>query len=313
MDRQFAEALKQQDYIIETPNQMTFSYKKSLEEMLLYLADTELTAVFSILSAYKLAPTINHKITCLALMQDELGHALIAYQLLRDLGIDTENLLYERRGDQFNNQYAMDFDITCWEELGVYNMLYDTAGYTLLRDSHKNSSYGPWKRSLKKVEKEEIFHLRNGRTLIKEAMKNEDSKQRVQSAVDWMFLLAYEFFGTNEQFQEKTLSETYRFRLSSNDELRQQWFAIVVPFFESVSIRVPAAYNEQTSSYMLTVPYPCHFDVGNKKWDYERLAPWTDVIRRFVRRGPDINRFITTFQSCYKELASLRQGDDGDG
>ena len=41
-------------------------------------------------------------------MQDELGHAHIAYRLLRDLGVDVEELVYERDPKDFRHPYAFD-------------------------------------------------------------------------------------------------------------------------------------------------------------------------------------------------------------
>jgi hypothetical protein len=41
----------------------------------------------------------------------------------------------------------------------VANALYDRAGFVLLGDVFRHSSFGPWKRALAKVDKEENFHL----------------------------------------------------------------------------------------------------------------------------------------------------------
>ena len=48
------------------------------------------------------------------------------------------------------------------KELIVANAFYDRAGYTLLGDVYQSTTFGPWKRALVKVDKEETFHLRHG-------------------------------------------------------------------------------------------------------------------------------------------------------
>ena len=44
----------------------------------------------------------------------------------------------------------------------VANGFYDRAGFVLLSDIFQHTSYGPWKRALVKVDREETFHLRHG-------------------------------------------------------------------------------------------------------------------------------------------------------
>ena len=66
--------------------------------------------------------------------------------MLRDLGVDTEELVYERKPRQFKHPYAFDVPLESFTELIVANGFYDRAGFVLLSDIHQNCSYGPWKR-----------------------------------------------------------------------------------------------------------------------------------------------------------------------
>ena len=54
---------------------------------------------------------------------------------------------------------AFDVPLDSWAELVVANAFYDQAGYTLLSDVYHSTTFGPWKRALAKVDKEETFHL----------------------------------------------------------------------------------------------------------------------------------------------------------
>ena len=62
------------------------------------------------------------------------------------------------------------------------NALYDQAGFVLLSDVHQSSTFGPWKRALAKVDKEETFHLRHGRTWVKKLCADPVEKARIQAA-----------------------------------------------------------------------------------------------------------------------------------
>ena len=285
---------------------MNPEYVKALKQTLMIVGDTELLSVPPLLTVYDQAPNLNYKITALAVMQDEIGHAHIAYRLLEDLGEDVDELLYSRPANRWKNPYAFDFKLNNWIELGVFNGLFDRAGYTLLGDAHENTSYGPWKRALVKVDKEELFHLRNGEIIMKAGMKKPETAKQVQEAVDWMFLMALEFFGVADSLKSRSAQLDYRLKGRSNDELRQKWLSTAVPFCESIGVNVPAKYDEEQEKYRNHVPFPCKFDLENKKWLYDQPDTWDGVIERFKKRGPENKEFVERIQKGARELEEMR-------
>ncbi|MFC4770335.1 Phenylacetic acid catabolic protein, partial [Effusibacillus consociatus] len=228
----------QAGFMVERMEDMNEEYCQALKQTLTIVGDTELLSVPPLLTVYDQAPTLSQKITALAIMQDEIGHAHIAYRLLKDLGENTEALVFERQANRWKNPYAFDFELSNWIELGVFNALFDRAGYTLLGDAHEHTSYGPWKRALVKVDKEELFHLRNGEIIMKAAMENAETKEQVQRAVDWMFLMALEFFGVADELKSRSTQLDYKLKGRTNDELRQKWLSTAVPFCESIGVNV---------------------------------------------------------------------------
>src|ERR1700687_2351050 len=153
--------------LIESPNEMTPEYLRELKHTLIVSGDTELISAPAYYLAAKRAPSINAFMTGIAIIQDELAHAHIAYHILEDLGEDQEKLIFSRDPKSFRYPYAFDVPLDSWTELVVANGMYDQAGFCLLGDIHEKCSYGPWKRGLNKVMAEENFHLRNGRTWVK--------------------------------------------------------------------------------------------------------------------------------------------------
>jgi ring-1,2-phenylacetyl-CoA epoxidase subunit PaaA len=297
----------QNGFIVEQLEDMNEEYLQALKQTLAIVGDTELLSVPPLLTVYDKAPTLNNKITALAIMQDEIGHAHIAYRLLKDLGEDTESLLYSRPANRWKNPYAFDFELENWIELGVFNSLFDRAGYTLLGDAHEFTSYGPWKRALVKVDKEELFHLRNGEIIMKSAVEHPETKEEVQRAVDWMFLMALEFFGVSDELKSRSAQLDYRLKGRTNDQLRQKWLSTAVPFCESIGIKVPAHLDEESGGYVIDVPFPCKFDAKNKKWHYDQPDTWENVIARFKERGPQNRQFVERIQKGAHELDALRK------
>src|SRR2546430_2868171 len=149
--------------LIESTSEMTPEYLRELKHTLIVSGDTELISAPAYYLAAKRAPSINAFMTGIAIIQDELAHAHIAYHILEELGEDQEKLIFSRDPKSFRYPYAFDVPLDSWTELVVANGMDEHAGLCLLGDIHYKCSYRPRKRGLNKVLAEENFHLRNCR------------------------------------------------------------------------------------------------------------------------------------------------------
>jgi len=292
--------------LIEDSSQATERYIEGLKRTLIVSADTELISAPAYMNATKdfsSLPGVNNYITVMGIVQDELGHAHIAYRMLRDLGVDTEELVYERKPEKFKHPYAFDVPLESFTELIVGNGFYDRAGFVLLSDIHHNTSYGPWKRALVKVDREENFHLRHGEKWMKAFSKDPEKKEELQRAVDWMFPLTLEWFGLPDGKKQHNEQIEYGYKGSTNDQLRQTWMSHTVPLCESLGLDVPAHYDEEQDQYVIDSPFPAQFDAEEKRWKFEEGAiSWDDVLKRWRARGPKNEEFVDHLQRGYKEL-----------
>jgi ring-1,2-phenylacetyl-CoA epoxidase subunit PaaA len=285
---------------------MSPAYLEGMKRILTVSADTELISAPAYLHAARSAPNINTFGSAIAIIQDELGHAHIAYRLLRDLGVDTEELVYRRAPVKWKYPYAFDVPLDSWYELIVANAFYDRAGYILLSDVYNSTTFGPWKRALVKVDKEETFHLRHGEMWMKKLAPDPAEHERLQAAINWMFLLTVEWFGLPDTLKKHTEQLQFGFKGKSNDELRQQWMSTAVPFCQELGFSVPARYDEEAKRWVVTCPFPSRFDEREKRWLLEEGAiSWDDVMLRWKRRGPANEEFVAMVQRGNKGLARL--------
>ena len=297
--------------LLETPDQMSEEYIMGLKRILTVSADTELMSAPSYTRAAKNAPTINAFVSAMAIVQDELGHANIAYRLLEDLGFDKEVLLYERKPHEFKHPYAFDVPLDSWVELVCANALYDRAGYVLLGDIYEHTTFAPWKRGLLKVDREETFHLRHGETWIRKICQSESGREEVQQAMDWMFPMVMEWFGLPDDKKRHKEQLSYGIKGSTNDTLRQIWLSSGVPFCEEVGIelpvhRVPPSNGDESGYYELDYPFPCQFNEDEKRWLMEDgEIGWDEVIKRWKSRGPANVEFVERVQYGHKELEKM--------
>ncbi len=301
--------------LLETPDQMSEEYVMGLKRILTVSADTELMSAPSYTRAAQHAPTINAFVSAMAIVQDELGHANIAYRLLEDLGFDKEELLYGRKPHEFKHPYAFDVPLDSWVELVCANALYDRAGYVLLGDIYKHTTFGPWKRGLLKVDREENFHLRHGETWMRKICQSESGREEVQRAIDWMFPMVMEWFGLPDDKKKHKEQLSYGIKGSSNDTLRQIWMSTGVPFCQEVGLKLPVHWRppsslpeggERGGYYELDYPFPCQFDEDQKRWLMEEgEIGWDDVMKRWKSRGPANVEFVERIQYGHKELEKM--------
>ena len=297
------------DRMIETVDHMSPTYLAGIKRILTVSADTELISAPAYYLAAQDAPSTNAYLSAMSIIQDEMAHAHIAYRMLEDLGVSKEQLVYERRPEDFKYPYAFDVPLEKWEELVVANALYDRAGFVLLSDVFEHTTYGPWKRALAKVDKEESFHLRHGETWMRKINKQPGGHEKLQRAVDWMFPLTVEWFGLPDTHKKHSVQIDYGFKGYTNDQLRQVWMSTAVPFLNSLDLDVPAYYDKELDKYVVTFPFPSRFDVEQKRWVFEEgEIGWDKVIERWKARGPHNHKYVSEIQRGYGELNNTGVG-----
>src|SRR5262249_1852230 len=283
--------------LVEGLEHMSPTYLEGIKRILTVSADTELISAPAYFRAAQDAPSLNAFGTAISIVQDELAHAHIAYRLLEDVGVDKDWLIYERPAAQWKYPYAFDVPLDTWYELVVANAFYDQAGYELLSDVYHSTTFGPWKRALAKVDKEETFHLRHGQQWIRRLAPAPTERARLQEAVDLMFMLAVEWFGLPDAAKRHTEQLDYGFKGRSNDQLRQDWMAKVVPFCEQVGLNVPAHFDQESGKYVLDVPFPSKFNAAEKRWLFSDGAiGWDEVLKRWKGRGPMNSDYVGALQ-----------------
>ena len=292
--------------LVEGLQHMSPDYLRGIRRILTVSADTELISAPAYLRAAQHAPALNNFGSAVSIIQDELAHAHIGYRLLGDLGVDMNRLIYEREPAAFKYPYAFDLPLDSWYELVLANALYDQAGFVLLSDVHRSSTFGPWKRALAKVDKEETFHLRHGRTWVKKLCADPDDKAQLQASLDWMFILTLEWFGLPDDRKRHGIQLEYGFKGMSNDELRQTWMGEVVPFFDEVGLDVPAHWDEDAERWAIDCPFPARFDEDAKRWHMEDgPITWDEVMARWKARGPMNHDYVGRLQRGYRSRRML--------
>lgn len=297
-------------YMLESPEDMTEGYRKALVVQLTVQADTELMSAPSYWMAARHAPSTNTQVSAHAIIQDELAHANIAYRLLEDMGESKEHLVYGRQPHEFKHPYGFDQPLDNWADLVVANGFFDRAGICLLSDVFENTSYAPLKRALVKIDMEETFHLRHGEVWMRRLAKaGGEAKEIVQHSVDWMFPMTIEWFGLPDDRKRHAGQLDYKLKGLSNDQLRQVWMASTVPLCEQLGLDVPAHFDAEADEYVLDYPFPCQYDVAEKRWAFdEGEITWDEVFKRWKGRGPMNEIYVESVQRSRGDVVRWLNG-----
>jgi ring-1,2-phenylacetyl-CoA epoxidase subunit PaaA len=256
------------------------------------------------------APSTNTQVSAHAIIQDELAHANIAYRLLEDIGESKEQLVYGRQPHEFKHPYGFDQPLDNWADLVVANGFFDRAGITLLSDVYQNTSYAPLKRALVKIDMEETFHLRHGEVWMRRLAKaGGEAKEMVQQSVDWMFPMTIEWFGLPDDRKRHSGQLDYKLKGLTNDQLRQVWMASTVPLCEELGLKAPAHFDTVKGEYVLDYPFPCQYDVAEKRWAFdEGEISWDDVFARWKGRGPMNEIYVESVQRSRMDVSRWFNG-----
>ena len=272
--------------VIEDESEMTDRYRAVLVQTMMIAADLEVATLPADLGPMLAAPSIGDRIAVAAALQDEMGHAQVMFRMLEDFGYDTYELLFERDPAAFKSFYLLEWHYEDPIDMAMAQVVGDRAGYTTTLDLERHCSFGPYGRSLRKVNFEEQFHVKRGEHCIRYYMTlGPDVRARVQESLDFWFPHGAEWFGATDDVKSRMDQLHYRIRGHTNDQLRQQWLAGVVPFCEEVGLTVPAHFDAERQTYVLDYELPILFDETTGKWDF-RTVTWEEKFAQWKRGGP---------------------------
>ncbi|WP_010097795.1 1,2-phenylacetyl-CoA epoxidase subunit PaaC [Ornithinibacillus scapharcae] len=190
--------------IVETAEQAKQNpeYLKALKELLYQLADDDLLISFRGAEWLGLAPHVEEDVAYSSITQNTMGHAVMYYNLLEELGDGkADDLAHGRKVEERRNgtylekrngegKYLEDpyYD---WALAVVRNFFYETFKKTKL-EAIANSSYQPLAYVARKVLMEHPYHLAHWKLWIQQLQSStEEAKNKIKQRV----LEAWEEFG----------------------------------------------------------------------------------------------------------------------
>lgn len=217
---------------IETADQakQDHTYLNALIELLYQLADDDFIIAFRGSEWLGLAPHIEEDVAYASITQNTMGHAVMYYNLLEELGVgDANALAHERRPDERRNAIYFEkrngrgsyleepyYD---WALTVVRQYFYETFKKVKL-EAVAISSYKPLANIARKVLMEQPYHLAHWKLWISQLQDStEDAKSRIQSRV----VEAWNEMGDAFELGPKAMEMEQHGLVTGTELLKEQW------------------------------------------------------------------------------------------
>jgi ring-1,2-phenylacetyl-CoA epoxidase subunit PaaA len=254
-------------------SEMPEGYREAAARIASIQALAELVGVLPFAEWIDRAPDFTRKQMLMAKVQDEVGHGHVTARVAEDLGVPRERILQDFAEGRTKLLNIFHYGFEEWEEVGPGALLMNSSAIVQFQALH-HGTYLPYARALRKIEKEESFHYHHALDMTHQTMVSGSpaQRERAQRAFEtWLpRLLAY--FGPPDSDTYRS-NPLYRFgiKVRSNDELRQQWLAKIIPVFQELGFHVD--------------PQLAAFDEERGEWTY--AAPdWAETKRIIKEGGP---------------------------
>ena len=264
---------------IEPQDWMPAEYRKQLIRMIEQHAHSEIMGALPEGTWITRAPNFKRKLSLIAKVQDEIGHAQLLYAAAETLGKSREAMINDLLSGKSKYSNVFNYPAKTWADIAVIGFLIDGAAI-VNQLANAKGSYGPYSRALKRICVEESFHLKQGHeAFVYLATGTPEQKAMLQDAVTRWWPPIMHFFGppdTVSQHTEKLMR--WKVKMASNDDMRQQFLDQYVPKIREVGMELPdpnLRKNEMTGKWEYTEPdWDEFFRVikGDGPCNAERLA-----------------------------------------
>jgi ring-1,2-phenylacetyl-CoA epoxidase subunit PaaC len=251
---------------------------KSLETLLLSLADDEFILGVRNSEWTGVAPMLEEDVAFSSMAQDEIGHARLFYEMLAELaGGNADVIAYGRQPGEYLSCQLMERPLGDWAYSVMRQYMYDTADYVRL-EALSRSSYEPLANATQKIIREEKYHLMHGDMwLSRLATRSDVSREHLLAALEDIWPDA---LGVWEQLPGEDDLVADGILPASFEILRSEWLGQIAPSFYNLDLLFPAEKDAKSGLFVSSVEPKYGGRRGQHTEDFTALwAEMTEVYR----------------------------------
>ena len=167
---------------VEPGDWMPDEYRTAVLRFVEMHANSELMGVLPERAWIMRAPTLRRKLALTAKVQDEVGHAQLLYRVAEDLGKPRAQMIEDLLDGKTKFHNVFHYPTKTWADIGIIAWLVDAAAI-VAQQALRDSSYGPYARTMQKICWEESVHIMHGRDVVVTLMTGTDAQRALVEAV----------------------------------------------------------------------------------------------------------------------------------
>jgi ring-1,2-phenylacetyl-CoA epoxidase subunit PaaA len=276
---------------IEPRDWMPPEYRQAVLRFVEMHANSELMGVLPEREWILRAPTLRRKLALTSKVQDEVGHAQLLYRVAEDLGKPRETMMEDLLAGRTKFHNVFHYPTRSWADVGIIAWLVDAAAI-VAQQALRDSSYGPYARTMRRICWEESVHIMHGRDVVV-TMMNGTATQRemIQEALNrWWGPLMQMHGPRSDPAKDRDLY--WRIKAKSSEELRQEFLSIYVPRIWELG---------------LTLPDPeLRHDDGEARWAYGE-PDWQELKTVVTNHGPKSQERLDFRRLNWEETRWVRE------
>lgn len=233
--------------LIEADDWMPQNYRIGMLRMCEHHANSEIVGALPEGEWITRAPSLKRKLSLIAKVQDEVGHGQMLYRVSQDLGKPRDAMLRDLITGKTKYHNVFNYPAPTWADVAAIQWLVDGAAI-MNQKTLADGSYGPYVRTMKRINMEEAFHFKVGEDSVLTLMSGTArQKQMMQEAFDRWWNPCLMFFGPPDKESVKTGPfMQWRIKTATNDELRQAFVNRFAPAARDLGLVIKTYKREAT-------------------------------------------------------------------
>jgi len=275
--------------MIEADDWMPQAYREGMLRMAEHHANSEIIGALPEGEWITRAPSLKRKLALTAKVQDEVGHGQMLYRVSQDLGKTRDDMLRDLIMGKTKYHNCFNYPAPSWADIAMIQWLIDGAAI-MNQKTLADGAYGPYVRTMKRINMEEAFHFKSGEDMVLTLMGGTPGQKKMtQEAFDRWWGPSIMFFGPPDKPGcEKLPPMRWRMKMESNDSLRRRFVNRFAPAAIDLGLKINIVTKDEHGIVTSSKPDDSVVrDAITGDWGF--TAPDWDEFFRVIRGGGPCN------------------------
>lgn len=294
--------------LIEQDDWMPEAYRTGMLRMAEHHANSEIVGALPEGEWITRAPSLKRKLALTAKVQDEVGHGQMLYRVSEDLGKTRDQMLRDLATGKTKYHNVFNYPAPTWADIAMIQWMIDGAAI-MNQKTLADGSFGPYVRTMHRINMEEAFHFRSGEDMVLTLMSGTPGQKKMtQEAFDRWWGPSLMFFGPEDKPNAENLpAMKWRMKVVKNVELRQRFVDRFAPAAIDLGLTINVV--EKDADGMVTSVRPdekIQLDEATGRWTFSE-PDWEEFFRVIRGHGPLNHRRVGLRRLSYDQGRWVRR------